>query len=153
MKNNGLKMINCRHVVRIVALMLLFACALQGAAFAKEITPKVAVRIDGMGQGLTEVAVNLLPGEYIRVELTAASGTGYEWKLMEEPKLARVEKSGPEQVYPDKNLSGGPNRVIYTLQAGEASGTESLHFVLARPWEDNKLTVKKLSVNMTVNRP
>ena len=146
-------MMNCRQIIRQVALMLLLACVLQGVAFAKEISPKVTVRMDGMGQGSTEVAVDLLPDEYIRVELTAASGTGYEWKLLEESKLATVEKSGPEQVYPEKNLSGGPNRVIFTVKALEASGTENLQFVLARPWEDIKMAAKKLSIKMTVNRP
>ena len=145
-------MTNAGRLLRNIALLLLLVCAVQGVAVAKEISPKVTVRVDGMGQDAVEMAVNLSPGEYMRVELTAASGTGYEWKLEEEPKFVRVDKTGPEPVNPEKNLSGGPYRTVYTLQAGEAPGTESIRFVLARPWEGNKAAAKSVSITMTVDQ-
>jgi len=145
-------MSSSRQLISILVMALLLACFIPGFASAKEDAPKVTIRVDGMGQDTVELAVNLLYGEYLQVELTAASGTGYEWKLVEDPRLSRVNKSEPVQLSADKDRPGGPYRITYTLQAGNESGTESIRFTLARPWETNKSPAKILMVDMTVIR-
>ena len=146
-------MLNYKRIVSSVVVTFVFACMFSAVVFAKEITPKVTIRVDGAGQDTVELAVNLLHGEYMRVELTAASGTGYEWKLVEDPRLTRItEKSEPVQLSDDKNRPGGQYRITYTLQAGAESGNESIRFILVRSWETNKLASKTLMVDMTVTR-
>ena len=146
-------MVNYKRIVSAFVLAFVFACVFSVVVSAKEITPKVTIRVDGAGQDTVELAVNLLHGEYFRVELMAASGTGYEWKLVEDPRLTRItDKSEPVQLSADKNRPGGRYQITYTLQAGAESGNESIRFILVRSGDTNRLATKTLMVDMTVTR-
>lgn len=146
-----------KQVIRLLAAALVIAMLLPGIAGAEEAASqdspaKVAIRVDGAGKGVTEVAATLLPGDSVRVELTASSGTGYSWQMEGAPALVTVEKSGPQPLRSAEGLVGGPYREVYVLRAGETAGSETVRFVLARPWEDKNRAVKSLAISVTVKQ-
>lgn len=140
-----------RLISAVLWLFCLFPVAAQAEGMAyREVPLKLTVQMDGAGQGVTEMGLTLQKGEGLRVELTAASGTGYEWQLATQPEhLQVVAVIGPQPVS-DKELCGGPYRLSYVLQAGDSPGTETIRFILTRPWEDKGQEVKTLVITINV---
>lgn len=143
------------RLIRLLAVMLVAALLLPGAAAAegmayREVPVQVTVEMGGSGQGTAELATTLRPGEGIKVNLVAASGTGYVWQLANEPQLLKVvSKSDPQPLSEDQTLTGGPVRESFLLQAGDKPGQETLRFTLARPWESCQ-PAKTLAVTVTI---
>lgn len=138
-----------RQAIGMLGVALVLAVLLPGVAGAEEAT--CAIQVDGAGKGEVVMALTLLPGDSVRVELTAASGTGYSWQLAGEPKLVAVDKSGPQPVRSEPGPVGAPYREVYVLRAGETAGDETIRFILARPWE-SKMPAKTLTIAVTVRQ-
>lgn len=141
-----------RLLSAIIWITCLFPVMAQAESLAnREVPPTLTVQMDGAGRGVTEMGLKLHPGERLRVELTSAAGTGYEWQLAAKPDyLQVVAMLGPEPVSPDKMLCGGPQRRSYVLQAGDSLGTETIRFILACPWIDKGQAVKTLAITIDV---
>jgi predicted secreted protein len=105
-------------------------------------------------------ATSLKVGETLRLELKAASGTGYQWAFVgsdADPSAAtsplRAEfdwKKGQGKVEPlEPGMPGGPALWIFEFKATNA-GTMILHFALGRPWEKNApADTRQLTVTVT----
>lgn len=127
-------------VLWAIALAFLVSCPVQIAAEAKapEVPVGALVVVTGDGEQGAEM-IEVKAGQYIKVSLFAAGGTGYSWTLAE-PNLALIEPVGDqiEPVDPDSRRVGGRMKWSYYLKVKEsASGQEVLKFVLRRPWEKN----------------
>lgn len=134
----------------LVLIFLLPVIVSAASAEYREVPVKLTVQVDGMGASV-DMGVTLHPGEVMRVDLTAASGTGYAWQLTEETRLVKVAgKAGPQPLTADKAIVGGPYCETYMLQAGEEAGMETVRFVLARPWEDKGKAAKELTIAITI---
>jgi predicted secreted protein len=90
-------------------------------------------------------STTLKVGETLRLELKAASGTGYQWIFVgsdADPAAAgsplRAEfdaQKGQGTVQPlEPGKPGGPALWVFDFKAANA-GTTILHFALGRPWE------------------
>lgn len=106
-------------------------------------------------------------GDTLRVELKAATGTGYQWVFAgcdstpataatapaTEPTVLKPLfdwKKGEGKVEPTSpGKPGAPAYTVFEFSAAEA-GHSTMHFVLVRPWEKNTAPADKRSLQMTV---
>jgi predicted secreted protein len=105
-------------------------------------------------------ATSLKVGDTLRLELKAASGTGYQWAFVgsdADPSAAtsplradfdwRKGQGTVEALEPGK--PGGPALWIFEFKASNA-GSMILHFALGRPWEKNApADTRQLTVTVT----
>ena len=138
----------CR-LVAVLLLVMINSSAEAGTAYREE-PVKVIIQVDGVQQGNIDMALTLQSGDAFRLDLTAASGSGYIWQMADSTTLLRVHKSEPKPLADSQKMSGGPFLDSYTLQASDKPGTETIRFHLIRPWEDSKSPVKTLTISLTV---
>lgn len=133
----------------VLLLVMINSSAAADTAYREE-PVKVIIQVDGLQQGNIDMALTLRSGDAFRLDLIAASGSGYVWQMADSATLLRVHKSEPKPLVDSPKMSGGPFLDSYTLQAGNKPGTETIRFLLIRPWEDSKTPVKTLTVTLTV---
>lgn len=116
--------------------------------------PPIAVTVkadadDAAGEGLT---VDIKAGDFFKVELYAAGGTGYEWELLNKAlKLVKVENS--YSVAETPNLAGGKMRTVYILQAKPGTaGQETVVFALRRSWQPANMAARTVSCEVKVGQ-
>jgi predicted secreted protein len=105
-------------------------------------------------------------GHHIRLELEAASGTGFEWKLTgwreganssttagAKPTFVTADfdwSTGTGKVEPVKaGTPGGPAHWIFEI-TGKQPGAITLDFALARSWEKGQAPADQRSVTIVV---
>lgn len=123
------------------------------------------VSADGMARAETPIAMNIKvdavsevlgfdikAGEFFKVELYAAGGTGYEWVLLNKDlQLVEVMSRSTGPVTETPNLVGGKMRTIYILQAKSGTaGQETVAFSLRRSWEPANLAAKTVTCEVNV---
>jgi len=124
------------------------------------------------GDGTEEVklekntAIAAKVGQHIRLELEAASGTGFEWRLTgwreggnssatagAVPAFVKADfdwSTGSGKVEPAKSgTPGGPSNWIFEI-TGKQSGAITLDFALARSWEKDQAPADQRSVTIVV---
>lgn len=142
---------------RILCLFLLLALTLsvslvaaEGMAY-REYPISATIMLEGCGNVQYEQTLDLKSGDYFRVELFAAGGTGYQWTLENEnPELIKLvyQNSGP--VDAAKNIAGGKARTVFIFQATSSTNTpEVLHFALKRPWEKAEKPAQTMELSVT----
>jgi predicted secreted protein len=116
--------------------------------------PPIAVTVkadadDATGEGLT---VDIKAGDFFRVELYAASGTGYEWELLtKDLRLVEVVNSYAAMETPD--LAGGKMRTVYILRAKpDTVGQETVVFSLRRSWQPANMAAKTINCEVRVSK-
>ena len=84
-----------------------------------------------------EESIDIQRGQYFKVNLYAAGGTGYTWTLADhEFSLLELAGDSVEPVEPDSMRAGGRVKWSYYLKVkDEAAGQEVIKFVLKRGWE------------------
>lgn len=145
------------HCVRtgLLALLLLVCTASttvaqEGMAY-REWPVRTVVTVDN---NQAQEAVFVQPGEAIRVELYAASGTGYLWGL------SGGDTGFLQQVYTStspagnrRGFAGGPVRTVFILKADEnAQGESSAVFLLRRPWEKEETVSESFTLFVTIQK-
>lgn len=106
------------------------------------LTPHTPVFIDAS----QPVAVDA--GEEFFVALASNETTGYTWKQMiDDGKILAYE--GNVYQNPSTGLIGGSGQQIFIYHANR-SGTTTIHFSYARPFETNVPPAKTLTFNVTV---
>jgi len=105
-------------------------------------------------------------GQSIRLELEAASGTGFEWRLTgwreggnssatagAVPAFVKADfdwATGAGKVEPEKSgTPGGPSNWIFEI-TGTQPGAITLDFALARSWEKDQAPADQRSVTIVV---
>jgi predicted secreted protein len=106
-------------------------------------------------------------GDTLRVELKAATGTGYQWmfagcdsnptddalKQATEPTVIKPLfdwQKGEGKVQPtEPGKPGAPAYTVFEFSAAQA-GTSTMHFVLVRPWEKGAKPTDTRTLQMTV---
>lgn len=116
----------------------------------RELTVGRTITVDASTECIEE-SVELKPGECLRVELLAASGTGYQWELNDgSGKLALVHQA-TSSAATEPQMPGAVMRSIFILQAPEEmNGEETVVFVLRRPWEQPTQNARSAKFNITV---
>lgn len=138
--------------IAILILVLSLFPAFAQAAAAPEDAAIVTVRVDGSGHDPVNLSIELKPGQSFRVELTAASGTGYLWRLAQEPNLVNIaDHTGPAFATKGKPMPGASQTEAYLFQAGSEPGTETMQILLARPWEEQGMAVKTVNLTVTIH--
>lgn len=133
----------------------------------RRVTCRIREEVTGDGKTGTDIvmldqssATSLKVGETLRLELKAASGTGYQWIFVgsdsdpSDPKSplqadfdSKKGQGTVEQLEPGK--PGGPALWIFEFKA-KNPGATILHFALGRPWEKGAPADKRqLKVTVT----
>ncbi|MBP2637804.1 MAG: Chagasin family peptidase inhibitor [Firmicutes bacterium] len=104
---------------------------------------------DAVSEGLV---VDIKAGDFFKVELYAASGTGYEWELINKAlQLVKVEKRYSVMEMP--NLPGGKMCTVYILQAKpDTGGQETVAFSLRRSWQPADMAAKTINCEVKVSK-
>ena len=127
-------------VVLVFSAMVLFSrsAAAEGMAY-REYPIGTTVIVAGDCAASASESIDVKKGDYFKVVLYAAGGTGYEWTLAnQKPALAESVENSAAPVEGSENLAGGRVRWVFYLKVKpDASGQETLKFVLRRAWEKN----------------
>lgn len=102
-------------------------------------------------------------GDTVRVELKAATGTGYQWVFAGcegdpgDPKAPlspqfnyRKGEGTVEPLEPGK--PGAPAHWVFEFKAANA-GSTTMHFILVRPWEKDAKPTDQRSLKVDVRKP
>ncbi|MCE5286869.1 MAG: protease inhibitor I42 family protein [Pelosinus sp.] len=127
----------------VVALMLVMLLTVIGAAAAEEqkadnYAVVKTVEVNGRSGEIASQEVTVKPGDYIKVNLYAAGGTGYDWQLDSDSADSIQAVSKDTAPVGDKYLAGGPVRWEFVLLVKPEAKPQTLHFALVRSWEKNK---------------
>jgi inhibitor of cysteine peptidase len=98
---------------------------------------------------LPSVVVQVKTGDDFFIALPSNVTTGYSWKA----RIADAKLVGSEgSVYqnPATSAAGASGQQLFIFHAS-ASGTTSIAFAYARPWEKNAAPAKSVSFTITVN--
>ncbi len=129
----------CFIMITLSAMMLFSGVAdAKGTTYREyPVSATIVVTEDG-GTNVSE-SIEIKKGEYFKVVLYAAGGTGYDWALgTQNPLLAEFVEKSTAPVAGAEKLAGGKVRWIFVLKMkDDASGQETLQFVLRRSWEKN----------------
>lgn len=126
----------------VVLLTMVVFCgtvaAAEGMAY-REYPISATVVVSGDGSASVSESVDVKKGDYFKVVLYAAGGTGYEWTLAtQNPLLVEAVGNSTAPVDNTGKLAGGKVRwVFYLKMKADATGQETLQFVLRRSWEKN----------------
>ena len=133
-------------------LLPLSLAAAEGMAY-REYPLSASIMLDSEGRLSSEQALQLREGDFFRVELRTAGGTGYQWELKNDaPELAQVVYRATEPL--DANapipLAGGKTRTIFIFRVASASVlSETLRFSLERSWETHVKPLQELTLTVT----
>ena len=112
----------------------------------------MTVKADADDTATEGLVVDIKAGDFFKVELYAASGTGYEWELLNKDlQLLEVENS--YSVMETPNLAGGKMRTVYILQAKpDTVGQETVVFSLRRSWQPADMAAKTINCEVKVSK-
>ncbi|WP_027936839.1 protease inhibitor I42 family protein [Anaeroarcus burkinensis] len=137
-------------VLCALLLTLPAVAAAEGMAW-RELPVVAQVQWDGKLGGTESLQLQLRAGQTVQVDLMAAAGTGYLWStpITADLKYAILaHDSGPQAL---TERAGGPlqQRLFYQARGG-VEGTETLTFVLRRPWEaaDKVAATRTLTISV-----
>lgn len=110
------------------------------------------IKVDAEDAASEVLGFDIKAGEFFKVELYAAGGTGYEWVLLNKDlQLVKVVSSSTGPVTDTPNLLGGKIRTVYILQAKpHTAGQETVAFSLRRAWEPANMAAKTISCEVNV---
>lgn len=137
----------------LVTLLFALTPGFSSAAAAPEKTPDFPVTMTVVVAGdceRGEESVEIKPGQFFKVDLYAAGGTGYAWTLVNSD-FALLELAGDSAgpVDSDSTRTGGRVKWSYFLKVKEAaSGQEVVKFALKRAWEKDAAPAR--SFDLTV---
>ena len=119
----------------------------EGMSF-RALSMQETVTVEGQNITTNDHRMEVKPGAYVRVELTAAGGTGYEWQLRnEELQTLEVSYKTSDPLEPGK--AGGPVKTVFIMKVKEnARGEERLYFSLVRPWEKQGKEAKEFELTV-----
>lgn len=131
--------------------------ATEGDGAKKSPAPVDVVKLDKVTS--TEARV----GDTLRVELKAATGTGYQWIFAgcegdpSDPKAPLAPqfnfRKGEGTVEPlEPGKPGAPAHWVFEFKAANA-GTTTMHFMLVRPWEKDAKPADQRSLKVDVRKP
>ena len=131
--------------------------ATEGDEAKKSPAPVDVVKLDKVTS--TEARV----GDTLRVELKAATGTGYQWIFAgcegdpSDPKAPLAPqfnfRKGEGTVEPlEPGKPGAPAHWVFEFKAANA-GTTTMHFMLVRPWEKDAKPADQRSLKVDVRKP
>ena len=133
-----------KNIGVMLAMVLAIGMIATGMAAAQEKNTEecpVIVTVVVIGDSNMKVpeAIAAFPGDYFKVVLYAAGGTGYNW-ILDSDSLTSIEmvtnSTSPVSSLP---LAGGKARWEFYLRVKpETKGQETLHFHLSRSWEKNE---------------
>ena len=98
---------------------------------------------------LPSVVVQVKTGDDFFIALPSNATTGYAWKA----KIADgnvLSSEGNVYQNPSSSAAGAGGQQLFVFHAN-ASGTTSIAFAYARPWEKNVAPAKSVSYTVTVN--
>ena len=147
-----------RKISVMLVMILTMATISSGAASAGEKKtndyPVIAtVVVVGDSSGNSPEAIKVKPGDYFKVVLYAAGGTGYGW-MLDSKSLISI-KAVADSVAPvnSQPLAGGKAKWEFCLRVKpEAAGQETLHFYLSRPWEKNGKPARVFDLNVVAKK-
>jgi predicted secreted protein len=125
--------------IAITVLIAMYLCGCASTARQKSIV----VRLDDK-----ETSLKIRNGNLFTIEIPVQAGTGYQWDLAAPPTKchfisADVKNTQPENV-------GGKEMRMMRFSSSE-TGSEDVHFILHRPFENDKTPVEKKILHLTVN--
>lgn len=136
------RVLGVRKKIAIMAILLITLAIAATTVSAegkdsRDYLVSTTIVLIGDGGGKSAEAIPVKAGDYFKVVLYAAGGTGYEWVL--ENKDLKLVEAVDEFINPvdgAQNLPGGQVRWVFYLQLkADALGQETLQFALKRPWE------------------
>jgi Predicted secreted protein len=150
-----------RLAILVVFLLVLLGVTPLAASAEKEaldfpIVMTIVVVGDPSG-GKAPEDIEVAPGDYFKVVLYAAGGTGYSW-VLESQSPGTVEIAADHTVPVSSQLNGPPlaggmvKWEFYLHVKAEATGQETLHFTLSRPWEKNQKPARMFDLHV-ITRP
>lgn len=124
----------------------------EDRAFQEEAPIAMTVKVDADDAASEGLAVDIKAGDFFKVELYAASGTGYDWEVLNKAlQLVKVEKRYSVMETPD--LPGGKMCTVYILQAKpDTVGQETVGFSLRRSWEPANMAAKTINCEVKVSK-
>ena len=143
-----------KHILGLLFLLILtLSCSMaaaEGMAY-REYPISASIMVESSSTMHCSQSLELSPGDYFRVELFTAGGTGYQWTLTnEKPELVKIvyQHTGPVDV--TQELAGGKTRTVFIFQVNPAVDTpETLQFALKRAWEKTVKPIQSLDISVT----
>jgi predicted secreted protein len=147
----GIEMKKNQYIVMMV-LALTLVCgtaAAEGMAY-REYQIGTTVIIAGDCSESAAESIDVKRGEYIKVILYAAGGTGYEWVVTDKNlSMVEVVNNSVAPVDSSTKLVGGKARwTFYLKMRDDASGQEVVPFALKRAWEKNEPPARKFELTV-----
>jgi len=139
-------------VFAMVAMMLFSAVvAAEGMAY-REYPISATVVVTGDASTSAPESIDVKKGDYIKVVLYASGGTGYAWTLAtQNPLLTEAVGNSSAPVEGTEKLTGGKVKSVFYLKIkADASGQETLQFVLSRSWEKNVPPARSFDLTLVV---
>ena len=146
-----------KTVFTMLSISFLIWGMAPAVALAADMTvqePPIAMTVkaaadDAASDGLV---VDIKAGDFFKVELFAASGTGYEWELLNKA-LQLVNVENRYSVMETPNLAGCKMRTVYILQAKpDTAGQEIIVFSLRRSWQPANMAAKTVNCEVRVSK-
>jgi predicted secreted protein len=147
-----------KSLLTAVSTSFLIWCLFAGTTFANAATAEkplpiaMNVKVTALNASSETLGFTIKPGEYFKVELYAAGGTGYEWVLVNKKlNLVKIAShfAGPEKT---PALPGGIERTVFLLQAKPGtSGKETVTFSLRRVWEPADMAAKTVHCEVNIH--
>ncbi len=113
-----------KTILTVASLLLLGACATAPLLPVRTVTDVDA------DAGVVE----LVSGQDLEIALPLTAGTGYAWRLDDEPPAVLA---GGSSFMTDDRAPGAPVRTVYRYTAA-VRGRTDLAFTLKRPWESDR---------------
>lgn len=147
---------NVKKISLVVVLMLAILLTVIGAAAAEEqktdnYTVAKTIEVTDSSGEISSKEVTVKPGDYIKINLYAAGGTGYGWQLDFYSADSIQEVSKNTVSVGDKHLAGGPVRWEFVLLVKPEAEAQTLHFALVRPWEKSEKPAKVFDLHIVLD--
>lgn len=98
--------------------------------------------------------ITVKAGEYFKVAFYTSVGTGYQWTLDSKQELALIEQVSVDSAASNDRFSSVPGGKVkeefYLRVKPEATGQQTLHFFLIRPWESNVKPVQVFDLDAII---
>ena len=146
-----------KNVFTMLSISFLIWGIVAAVALAEDMTvqePPIAmtVKVDADDAANEGLVVDIKASNFFKVELYAASGTGYEWELLNKD-LQLVEVENCYSVMETPNLAGGKMRTVYILQAKpDTVGQETVAFSLRQSWQPANMAAKTINCEVKVSK-
>ena len=146
--------------LKIVLIMSFYIWSMVAVAAAAEDTtsqePIIAMTIkaDASGAVSEVLPVAIKAGEFFKVQLSAASGTGYEWVLLNKDlRLIEVINRSTDPTTDPLDVPGAKMCTAYILQAKpDIAGQETITFCLRQGWKLANMAAKTINCEVKVTK-